>query len=137
MKAQKNQNQDRRWHLLDADGAVLGRLSTQVAGALRGKIYPGFRPNLDQGDFVVVINCGKVRLTGNKEEQKRYYHHTGYLGNLKETSLAELRAKKPEEIIRRAVWGMLPKNKLRDIFMKRLKVYAGATHPHTNAKFKN
>lgn len=127
----------RLWYLIDADDAILGRLSTKVANLLRGKDKPDFAPNADNGDFVVVINAKKVKLSGNKESQKMYYKHTGYIGNLKSKTLVEMREKSPETIITHSVSGMLPKNKLQDVFMKRLKVYPGATHPHQNAKFTN
>lgn len=130
-------NNEKQWYLFDAKDAVLGRLSTEIANILRGKNKPTFQSNLDNGDYVVVINAAKVVLTGKKEDQKRYYKHTGYIGNLKTTAVSELREKKPEEIIKHAVSGMLPKNRLRDDFMGRLKIYKGSSHPHTNAKFVN
>lgn len=126
-----------KWYIFDAKDEVLGRLATKSANILRGKLKTEFANNLDCGDFVVVINAEKIKLTGKKEEQKRYYHHTGYIGNLKTTTLKELREDKPEDIIKKAVYGMLPKNTLRDKFMARLKVYKGSTHPHLNAKFEN
>ena len=135
MKNQSNEN--RKWYFFDAKDYVLGRLSTEIAVLLRGKNKIEFANNLDCGDYVVIVNAEKIQLTGKKEEQKRYYKHTGYIGNLKETNVPELRAKKPEQIILRAVMGMLPKNKLQDLFMARLKVYKGSTHPHPNIKFEN
>lgn len=135
MKKQSNEN--RAWYLFDAKDYVLGRLSTEIADILRGKNKIEFRNNLDCGDYVVVINVEKIKLTGKKEEQKRYYHHTGYIGNLKETTVPVLRAKKPEQILIHSVEGMLPKNKLQDLFMARLKTYKGGTHPHQNIKFIN
>jgi large subunit ribosomal protein L13 len=134
---QNSITQNRDWYIFDAEDLVLGRLSTEIADLLRGKKKISFRNNLDVGDFVVVINAEKIVLTGKKEEQKNYYHHTGYIGNLKTVSLSELREKHPEEIIKRAVSGMLPKNKLKKDFLQRLKVYAGKNHPHQNAKFVN
>lgn len=126
-----------KWHIFDANNQILGRLSTQIADLLRGKGKTTFLNRNDNGDFVVVINAEKIVLTGKKEEQKRYYKHTGYIGNLKTVTVPEMREKKPEEIIRHAVMGMLPKNKLRDNFIKRLKIYKGESHPHQNAKFVN
>ena len=121
----------RDWYVVDATDATLGRLSTKVATVLRGKHKPTYTPNVDCGDYVIVINAEKVRVTGKKEEQKIYKSHSGYPGGLKETTLRELRAKKPEEIIRHAVKGMMPKGKLGRQMFKKLKVYAGPEHPHT------
>jgi len=126
---------NRNWYLFDAKNQVLGRLSTQIADLLRGKGKPNFAPNTDIGDFVVVINAETIVLTGRKEDQKRYHHHTGYIGNLKTFTVPELRKDKPEEILIHAVAGMLPKNKLEKGFLSRLKVYAGSKHPHANVKF--
>lgn len=131
------ENQNRKWYIFDAKDEVLGRLSTQAANILRGKGKTDFSNNGDCGDYVVIINAEKIVLTGNKEEQKRYYKHTGYIGNLKTKTVSELRDKYPTEIIKHSVLGMLPKNKLQDRFMKRLKVYAGKEHPHQNVKFIN
>jgi len=130
-------NEQRVWHLIDANDAILGRTATKIADILRGKKKTSFVKNLDCGDYVVVINAEKVKLTGKKEDQKRYYKHTGYIGNLKTKTVPELRAKNPEKIIYNAVYGMLPPNKLRDEFLSRLKIYAGAKHPHQNVKFVN
>lgn len=130
-------NQNREWHLFDAKGVVLGRLSTEIVDILRGKKKPSFRNHLDGGDYVVVVNADKVKLTGKKEDQKYYYRHTGYIGNLKVKSLKEMRQEKPEEIIKHSVAGMLPKNKLQDDFLSRLKIYVGAKHPHVNIEFIN
>jgi len=127
----------REWHLIDASEEVLGRISTKIANLLRGKEKKEFSANLDCGDYVVVINSKKVKLTGNKEEEKRYFKHTGYLGNLKEKSVPELREKNPNFIVRHAVLGMLPKNRLQKEFIKRLKIYPGGEHPHQNIKFVN
>lgn len=132
-----NETNNRNWYLFDANKKVLGRLSTEIADLLRGKKKTCFANYKDCGDYVVVVNAEKVLLTGKKEEQKRYYKHTGYLGNLKTFTVPELREKKPEEIISHAVAGMLPKNKLQDIFLSRLKIYAGSSHPHQNIKFNN
>ena len=120
----------RNWVLVDAEGAVLGRLATQVAMILRGKNKPQFTPNSDCGDFVVVINADKVQLTGNKTNQKVYYRHTGYNGGLKAETFVEAMEKHPEQVIERAVRGMLPKTTLGRQQLKKLKVYAGPEHPH-------
>ncbi|MBW6516539.1 MAG: 50S ribosomal protein L13 [Candidatus Cloacimonetes bacterium] len=122
------------WFLIDAEGQTLGRLSTKIAGLLRGKHKPYFAPHLDTGDFVVVINAEKVRLTGNKELQKTYPSYSGYPGGYKEIPFARLQSKKPEEIIIQAVKGMLPKNPLGRKLIQKLKVYSGADHPHTAQK---
>ncbi len=124
----------RDWYLVDATGKTLGRLASEIAKILMGKNKPTYTPHVDSGDFVVVVNAEKVFTTGRKLEQKKYYRHTGYFGHLKETTLKEMLEKKPEEVIRLAVRGMLPKNKLRDRRMKRLKVYAGPEHPHSSQK---
>lgn len=118
------------WYVVDATGVVLGRLSTLVARLLRGKHKPQYTPGMDVGDFVVVVNASRVKLTGNKWEAKRYYRHTGDPGHLKEATARELRDKSPERIIRYAVWGMLPKNRLGRKLLGKLKVYAGPEHPH-------
>ncbi len=120
----------RDWYLVDATGKTLGRLASEIAKILMGKNKPTYTPHIDGGDFVVVVNAEKVFVTGKKLNQKIYYKHTGYFGHLKETTLKEMLEKKPEEVIRLAVRGMLPKNKLRDRRLKRLKVYAGPEHPH-------
>ncbi len=120
----------RNWVLVDAEGAVLGRLATQIAMILRGKNKPQFTPNSDCGDFVVVINADKVQLTGNKADQKVYYRHSGYNGGLKAESFRQAMAKHPEQVIERAVRGMLPKTTLGRAQLKKLKVYAGPEHPH-------
>ncbi len=121
---------ERQWWLIDADDKVLGRLATTVARLLRGKNKPQYVDFMDIGDFVVVINAEKIKVTGNKLEQKKYYSHTGYPGGIKEKTLKELMETKPEDVIRKAVWGMLPKNKLNRAVHKKLKVYAGPDHPH-------
>lgn len=118
------------WFLVDAENLVLGRLATQIANVLRGKHKPLYTPSVDTGDFVVVVNADKIALTGNKLADKVYYSHTGFPGGLKEINAARLMAKKPEELIRKAVKGMLPKNKLARHMIKKLKIYAGAAHPH-------
>jgi len=121
---------ERKWWLVDAEGKVLGRLATRVAVLLRGKNKPQFAAFVDSGDFVVVINAEKVSVTGKKQDQKKYYSHSGYPGGLRTETLKELLEKKPEEAIRRAVWGMIPKNKLGRAVYKKLKVYRGPVHPH-------
>ena len=120
----------REWHVVDASGEILGRLSTRVAGLLMGKHKPLFSRNMDVGDFVVVINADKIRVTGNKAKQKLYYRHSGYPGGLKSISLEKMMQTHPTRVIEHAVKGMLPHNKLNADRMKRLKVYAGDTHPH-------
>lgn len=121
----------RDWFLIDAADKTLGRLSTEIARRLRGKHKPEFTPHVDTGDYIVVINAEKVRVTGNKEEDKMYHHHTGYIGNLKSVNLAKLRATHPDRIIMNAVKGMLPKNSLGRAMFKKLKVFAGDKHDHT------
>jgi large subunit ribosomal protein L13 len=124
----------RKWHVIDADGAVLGRLAVQVANVLRGKDKPVFTPHLDAGDFVVVINAEKVRLTGKKEDAKRYMSYSGWKGGEKYSSVAQVRARQPEKLIHRAVKGMIPKNRLGDRLLTKLKVYKGPNHPHSAQK---
>jgi len=121
---------ERKWYVVDARDAVLGRLATKIAVQLRGKNKPVFTPNVDTGDFVIVVNAEKVRLTGNKLTDKVYYHHTGYIGGIKAETAKEMFEKHPERIIEKAVWGMLPKNTLGRQMLKKLKVYKGAEHPH-------
>jgi len=121
---------EKKWWLINAEGKILGRLASEVAVLLRGKKKPQFTPFLDTGDFVIIINADKVRVTGKKEEQKVYYHHSGYPGGLTTKTLKEMRAKKPEEVIKKAVWGMIPKNKLGSAVYRKLKVYRGPQHPH-------
>jgi large subunit ribosomal protein L13 len=118
------------WFVIDATDVVLGRLSTAVATLLRGKHRPTFTPGLDTGDFVIVVNASKVTLTGNKWDEKRYYRHSGDPGHLHQETASELRAATPERLVRYAVWGMLPKNRLGRQLLKKLKVYAGAERPH-------
>ncbi len=121
---------DRKWYIVDADGKVLGRIATEIARYLRGKHKPTFCNFQDNGDFIIVVNADKVHLTGNKWDQKTYYRHTGYMGGIKSQTAKELQEKAPEELIRNAVKGMLPKNKLGRAQFKKLKVYAGKEHPH-------
>jgi large subunit ribosomal protein L13 len=121
---------EKKWYVVDAKGKTLGRLATVVADTLRGKRKPIYTPNIDTGDFVIVINAEQIVVTGNKPEQKIYYHHSGYPGGLKEETYAKLLARRPEEIVRRAVRGMLPHNKLGRAQIRKLKIYTGAEHPH-------
>ena len=130
----KKVTSERRWWVVDAENAVLGRLATRVAGILRGKNKPDYTPFFDMGDFVVVINAEKIKLTGKKDMQKVYYRHSGYLGGLKETSYQKMLTDHPERIVMHAVRGMLPKNKLNRKILKKLKVYSGSEHQHTAQK---
>ncbi|MFC2169136.1 50S ribosomal protein L13 [Acidobacteriota bacterium] len=125
---------EKKWWVIDAEGKILGRLATEIAILLRGKKKPQYVDFLDNGDFVVVINAEKVKTTGRKVDQKKYYSHSGYPGGLKERTLLELLEKKPEEVIRKAVRGMIPKNKLGRAVFKKLKVYSGPHHPHEAQK---
>jgi large subunit ribosomal protein L13 len=120
----------KKWYVVDASGRTLGRLATVVADTLRGKNKPIYTPNIDTGDFVVIINADKVVVTGNKAEDKMYYHHSGYPGGIKSESYKHLFARKPEEVVRKAVKGMLQHNKLGAAQLKKLKIYAGPEHPH-------
>ena len=122
---------ERRWWLVDAEGLTLGRLATRVASLLRGKHRPEFSPHLDLGDFVVVVNADKIAVTGNRLQQKLYYRHSGYPGGLRSRTMEELMAYRPERVIRLAVKGMLPHNRLGRRMFRKLKVYAGPDHPHT------
>ncbi len=121
----------RKWHVIDANGAILGRLAAQVADILRGKNKPVFTPHLDAGDFVVVINAEKVVVTGKKETEKEFMSYSGWKGGEKYTSVAQVRAKNPEKLITHAVRGMVPKNRLGRVLMTKLKVYKGGEHPHS------
>lgn len=121
----------RDWFIIDAADKTLGRLSTEIARRLRGKHKPEYTPHVDTGDYIVVINAEKVKVTGNKEQDKMYHHHTGYIGHLKSINLSKLRASHPERILQTAVKGMLPKNALGRAMFKKLKVYAGENHAHT------
>ena len=120
----------REWYLVDADGQTLGRLATRIADMLRGKGKPAYTPHVDTGDFIVVVNAEKIQVTGNKLEQKRYWRHSGYPGGIKSRSLAEMLDQRPEEVIRKAVKGMLPRNRLARKQLTKLKVYAGPDPPH-------
>ena len=126
----KAKNIKRDWYVVDAQDVVLGRLSTRVAGILRGKNKAIYTPSVDTGDFVIVVNAEKIALTGRKLADKIYYSHSGYVGGLKEISAGKLLEKKPEDLIKKAVKGMLPKNKLARAMLSKLKIYAGASHPH-------
>ena len=126
------QSVDPKWYVVDADGQILGRFASKLADRLRGKDKPTFTPHTDGGDFVVVINAEKVAVTGSKYDKKTYYRHSQYPGGLKETTFKEMIDKKPEEVIRLAVKGMLPKNKLSNQIIKKLKIYAGSDHPHVS-----
>lgn len=125
---------EKKWYVVDASGMVLGRLASEVASVLRGKNKPEFTPNVDTGDYVVVINAEKIKVTGRKLDQKIYYRHSDYVGSLKETTLREMLAKHPERVIEFAVKGMLPKGPLGREMMTKLHVYAGAEHPHAAQK---
>ena len=126
----KSTDIQRAWHVVDADGLVLGRLATEVARILRGKHKPMFAPNVDTGDHVIVVNASKIVLTAGKAEKKIAYRHSGYPGGLKQETYTELLEKKPEEAVRKAVRGMLPKTTLGRQMLKKLKIYAGPEHPH-------
>jgi large subunit ribosomal protein L13 len=126
----KKEEMEKKWWLVNADGKILGRLATEVSILLRGKNKPEFAPFLDAGDFVIVINAEKIKVTGNKLDQKKYYSHSGHPGGIKEKTLRDLMEKKPEDVIKKAVWGMIPKNKLGRAVYKKLKVYRGPDHPH-------
>lgn len=121
---------ERKWYVVDAEGCTLGRLASEVAKVLRGKNKPVFTPHIDTGDYLVVINAEKINVTGKKLDQKVYYHHSEYVGGMKETTLREMLAKKPEKVIELAVKGMLPKGPLGRQMLTKLHVYAGAEHPH-------
>ena len=125
---------ERKWYVVDAEGCTLGRLTSQIASVLRGKNKPVYTPHIDTGDYVIVINADKIKVTGKKLDQKIYYHHSDYVGGMKETTLRELMAKKPEKVIELAVKGMLPKGPLGRQMIKKLHVYAGAEHAHEAQK---
>ena len=131
---QKPSEVKRKWWIVDAEDKVLGRLATTIALKISGRDKVTYTPHVDGGDFVVVVNCEKFKVTGNKEDDKYYRRHSGYIGNLKEVSLSELRETHPERVIKHAVKGMLPKNKLQSRMIKRLKVYSGKEHPHSAQK---
>lgn len=133
-RKKKDAQANRRWHLVDAKGKVLGRLASEIANVLRGKHTVDYTPHTDTGDFVIVINADKVVLTGRKEEKKVYHHHTLWAGGVVSKTAATVRAEKPEELIKEAVWGMMPKGPLGRAMYRKLKVYAGNEHPHTAQK---
>lgn len=120
----------RKWHIKDADGQILGRLATEVARLLTGKYKPDWTPHIDTGDFVIITNAAKIKVTGAKLDQKKYHHYSGYPGGISEISLRKLLDERPTAVFHKAVFGMLPKNKLRRSYMNRLKIYSGAEHPH-------
>jgi large subunit ribosomal protein L13 len=128
------ENRERDWVVVDANGKTLGRLATQIADALRGKRKPEYTPHCDVGDFVIVVNAEKVAVTGNKREDKLYYRHSGYPGGLRSRTLGEMLERRPEEVIRRAVKGMMPRNRLARAQLRKLRVYAGPEHPHEAQK---
>jgi large subunit ribosomal protein L13 len=124
------QDVDRAWYVVDAENKTLGRLATEIAARLRGKHKPEFTPHVDTGDYIVVVNAAKVRVTGNKFEQKQYFRHSGYPGGIKQLSFKDMQARHPERVVEKAVKGMLPRNRLGRAMFKKLKVYPGAEHPH-------
>ena len=128
------QDRERDWYVVDAADRTLGRLATQIADVLRGKRKPTYTPHVDVGDFVIVVNAEKVAVTGNKREDKRYWRHSGYPGGIRSRTLGDLLEKRPEEVIRRAVTGMLPRNRLARQQLRKLKIYAGPDHPHQAQK---
>ncbi len=125
---------NRQWYVVDAQDQVLGRLASQIAHRLRGKHKPEYAPHMDNGDFIIVVNCDKIKVTGTKLDKKMYYRHSGWVGGLKATTLSDMLAEKPERVLMAAVRGMLPKNRLARAILKKLKVYAGPEHPHTAQK---
>ena len=125
---------ERKWYVVDAEGQTLGRLCAEVAKVLRGKNKPQFTPHIDTGDYVIIVNAEKIKVTGKKLDQKVYYHHSGYVGGMKETTLKEMLAKKPEKVLELAVKGMLPKGPLGRSMLKKLFVYAGPEHKHEAQK---
>lgn len=132
-----NENTRRDWYVIDAAGKTLGRLATEVARRLRGKHKPVFTPHVDTGDYIVVVNASQVRVTGNKLNDKIYYRHTGYIGNMKQEALGDLMKRSPERVIERAVKGMLPKTPLGRAMFRKLKVYAGPEHRHQSQQPKS
>jgi large subunit ribosomal protein L13 len=128
------ESRERNWLVVDATGKTLGRLATQIADVLRGKRKPEYTPHVDTGDFVIVVNAERISVTGNKRQEKRYYRHSGYPGGLRSRTLEEMLARRPEEVIRLAVKGMLPRNRLGRAQLRKLKVYAGPDHPHAAQK---
>ncbi len=133
-KFAKKEDINRKWYVVDAKDQILGRLSCQIASYLRGKHKPVFTPNVDTGDFVIVVNADKVKVTGKKMTDKMYYRHSGYIGSIKEKALKDRMKEEPENVIMDAVWGMLPKNRLGRAMIKKLKVYRGPEHDHAAQK---
>ncbi len=125
---------DRKWYVVNAEGQILGRFASQIANRLRGKYKPEFSPHMDNGDYIIVVNCEKIRVTGKKLTEKEYYRHSGWVGGLKEISLGEMLARHPRRVITHAVKGMLPRNRLGRAILKKLKVYVGPNHPHKAQK---
>ena len=130
----KHDEVERHWYLVDATNKTLGRLSTEIANRLRGKHKPIYTPHVDTGDYIVVVNASKIRVTGNKMQDKIYYKHTGYIGNMKSMNLETMLKKNPERVIMKSVKGMLPKNKLGNAMLKKLRVFAGSEHNHSSQK---
>jgi large subunit ribosomal protein L13 len=128
------QDRDRVWYVVDAENKTLGRLATQIADVLRGKRKPTYTPHVDVGDFVIVVNAEKIAVTGDKREKKLYWRHSGYPGGIRSRTLGDLLEKRPEEVIRKAVKGMLPRNRLARAQLRKLKIYAGPDHPHQAQK---
>ena len=125
---------DRKWYVVNAEGLILGRMASQIANRLRGKNKPEFCPHMDNGDFIIVVNCEKIKVTGKKMLEKEYYRHSGWVGGLKEASLEQMLQKHPRRVITHAVKGMLPRNRLGRAMLKKLKVYVGPEHPHQAQK---
>lgn len=125
---------DRKWFVVDAEGQILGRFASQIANRLRGKYKPEFSPHMDNGDYIIVVNCEKIKVTGKKLDEKEYYRHTGWVGHLKTATLEQVLTKHPTRVITHAVKGMLPRNKLGRAMLKKLKVYVGPNHPHMAQK---
>ena len=130
----KHDEVERHWYLVDATNKTLGRLSTEIASRLRGKHKPIYTPHVDTGDYIVVVNASKIRVTGNKMQDKIYYKHSGYIGNMKSINLETMQEKNPERVIMKSVKGMLPKNKLGNAMLKKLRVFAGPEHNHSSQK---
>jgi len=130
----KSEGVEKKWYVIDGEGKTVGRVSTKIARILRGKEKPQFTPHADIGDFVIVINADKMKFTGKKWEDKRYYWHTGHPGGIKSIAAGDLSDRKPREILKKAVWGMLPKNRWQKTLITRLKIYTGNEHPHSPQK---
>ncbi|MEQ9619339.1 MAG: 50S ribosomal protein L13 [Deltaproteobacteria bacterium] len=130
----RSEDIEKKWYLIDGEGKTVGRVATKIAALLRGKEKPQFTPHADTGDFVIIVNADKLNFTGKKWEQKKYYWHTGYPGGIKSITAEDLAKKHPEDIIKKAVWGMLPKNKWQKKLIARLKIYTGNEHPHSPQK---